>query len=215
LIALASIAFGPVLLIFPLRFVDPLFTAHLLGRAVERYRQDRTPIFPKRTVVPLESMSPELKRAVLASEDDGFYLHHGFDVRQIERAVQSNKKGGHIRGASTISQQTVKNLFLWSGRSYARKAVEAYFTVYLELLLPKDRILEIYLNLVECSDGLFGVELCARHIFEKPASQLDASEAARLAAVLPSPRKIDPFGDYATERAMQILDIMQRPILKP
>jgi monofunctional glycosyltransferase len=108
----ALVLFGPVLLILPLRLVDPPLTALMLGRAIDRSREDKNPAFPARLVVPLSAISPELKRAILASEDDAFYLHHGFDVRQIEKAMESNRRRRHVHGASTISQQTVKNLFL-------------------------------------------------------------------------------------------------------
>jgi monofunctional biosynthetic peptidoglycan transglycosylase len=211
----ALMILGPVLMIAPLNIIDPPWTMVMLGRALERYREGISPTMPKRTVVPRSGISPALARAILASEDDGFYLHHGFDVQQIEKALAAKKQGRRLRGASTISQQTVKNIFLWNGRSFARKMLEAYLTVYLELLVPKDRILEIYLNLVECADGVFGVEAAARFYYLKPASEIDAEEAARIAAVLPNPRTISPFGDYANERAAQILEIMSYPIPRP
>jgi monofunctional biosynthetic peptidoglycan transglycosylase len=211
IVFLLFLLFGPVLLILPLRVIDPPTTALMLARTLERYRKGKTPAYPKRIVVPLEKVHPDLVRAILASEDDGFYLHHGFDVRQIQRAISDQRGGKRLRGASTISQQTAKNLFLWSGRSVVRKGLEAYLTFYLELLLPKDRILEIYLSLVECADGVFGVEMASRHYFKKAAAEVSSEEAARLASVLPNPRKWSPFGDYAGERASQILELIAKP----
>jgi monofunctional biosynthetic peptidoglycan transglycosylase len=216
LIALVlALALGPVLLVGPLRFLDPPFTALIISRAVDRSGRGISPAFGVRRLVRLAQISAPLQRAVLASEDDGFYLHHGFDVTQIRKAIVSKRQGGRLRGASTISQQTVKNIFLWSGRSFVRKALEAYLTVYLELLVPKDRILELYLNLVECADGVYGVEAGSTFYFMKSASQIESDEAAHLAAVLPSPRKITPYSDYANERAAQILEIMEYPIQRP
>jgi monofunctional biosynthetic peptidoglycan transglycosylase len=184
------------------------------SRTWGRISEGKRPYFPRRQVIDLDQMSPPLIRAVLAAEDDAFYLHHGFDLRQIERALLHEGRGRR-RGASTISQQTAKNLFLWSGRSYLRKGLEAYLTFWLELLLSKDRLLEIYLNLVECGDGAFGVEACARRHFKKPAAALGEEEAARLAAILPNPRRWSPFGDYATGRVPEIRARMAIPIAMP
>lgn len=211
LVLLALVVFGPVVLILPLRFIDPPATSLMIVRAVERARSGVSPAFPERAIVGLDRISPELRRAVLASEDDAFYLHHGFDFTQIERAVSTQSSRHRMRGASTISQQTAKNLFLWNGRSFIRKGLEAYLTVYLELLLPKDRLLELYLNLVESGEGLFGVESASRHYFKKPAIEVSAEEAARLASVLPNPRRFKPFGERAGERAARILQLMSRP----
>lgn len=214
LCTVAIIVFGPVLLILPLNIIDPPTTMLMVSRTFSRLRQDKTPAYPQREVVSLSRISKPIVRAILASEDDAFYLHNGFDFRQIERAVAERKHGGRVRGASTITQQTAKNLFLWSGRSFVRKGFEAYLTFYLELLLSKDRILELYLNLIECGDGFFGVEACAEHHFKKSAIEVEAEEAARLAAILPSPRKRSPFGDYANERAPEIMELMTKPIAK-
>lgn len=208
--ALIALVAGPILLILPLWLFDPPITAMMMSRTIDRVAAGKTPYVPRRTVVPIEKVSRDLRRAVLAAEDDAFYLHHGFDLKQIEKAL--TEKRGRVRGASTITQQTAKNLFLWSGRSLIRKGFEAYFTFWLELLLSKDRILEIYLNLAECADGYFGVEACSRYWFKKPAAAMGPEESARLAAIFPSPRKRSPFGDYAGSQIGSILERMSIPV---
>jgi monofunctional biosynthetic peptidoglycan transglycosylase len=137
-----------------------------------------------------ERISPHAAVAVLASEDQRFPHHAGFDLESIADAVEKRSRGGRLRGASTISQQVAKNLFLWPGRSFLRKGLEAWFAGLLELTWPKRRILEVYLNVAEFGDGVFGVEEASRRFFGKPAAGLSADEAARLAAVLPSPRRM-------------------------
>jgi monofunctional glycosyltransferase len=136
----------------------------------------------------LERISPNMALAVLAAEDQKFPEHFGFDVAAIEKAYERNQRSKRVRGASTISQQVAKNLFLWPGRSYVRKGLEAYFTVLIETCWPKRRILEMYLNLAEFGRGTYGAEAAARRYFRKPAASLRRSEAALLAAVLPNPR---------------------------
>jgi monofunctional biosynthetic peptidoglycan transglycosylase len=138
--------------------------------------------------VPLEAISPNLVRAVIASEDDKFCSHWGFDMEAIDKALQHNAVSDRLRGASTISQQTAKNLFLPPSRTWIRKGVEAYFTVLLEALWPKRRIIETYLNIAEWGPGVFGAEAAAEANFHKPAAKLSVQEAAVLAAVLPNPR---------------------------
>jgi monofunctional biosynthetic peptidoglycan transglycosylase len=139
---------------------------------------------------PLDRISPNLVRAVIASEDQGFCRHAGFAWDEIDAAVrQAERDGGPVRGASSISQQTAKNVFLWPGRSYLRKGVEAYFTVLIEALWSKRRIMEVYLNVAEMGPGVYGAEAAARHWFQKAAKDLTAREAAALAAILPSPRR--------------------------
>ena len=138
--------------------------------------------------VDLPSISPNLALAVVASEDQKFPEHWGFDVEAIEKAYKLNQHSYHVRGASTITQQVSKNLFLWSGHGYFRKALESYFTILAEGFLPKRRILEIYLNIAEFGDGIYGAEAAAQRLFHKPAARLTRSDAALLAAVLPAPR---------------------------
>jgi monofunctional biosynthetic peptidoglycan transglycosylase len=144
---------------------------------------------------------------VIAAEDQQFPFHAGFDVESIREAVRDNARGGRVRGASTITQQVAKNLFLWPGRSWARKALEAWFTVLIEVTWPKERILETYLNVAEFGRGTFGVEAAARHFFGKPALRLSRREAATLAAVLPNPKqfRVERPSRYVRERRDWIL----------
>jgi monofunctional biosynthetic peptidoglycan transglycosylase len=156
--------------------------------------------------VPLEQISPNLVRSVIASEDNEFCRHWGFDFKEMEDAWKDSKRGGRLRGASTISQQTAKNVFLWSGRSWIRKGMEAYFTLMIEGLWPKRRIMEVYLNVIEWGPGVFGAEAAARRWFGKSASKLTRLEAARLAAILPSPKRYraNPPGPYVNDRGYTI-----------
>lgn len=140
---------------------------------------------------PWQRLSDHAKLAVIAAEDQRFPLHHGFDLGEMRRAWEASRNGGRLRGASTISQQTAKNLFLWTGRSWVRKGLEAWFTLLLEALWPKQRILEVYLNIVEWDSGVFGLEAASRHYFGVAADQLSEAQASRLAAILPDPRGRD------------------------
>jgi monofunctional biosynthetic peptidoglycan transglycosylase len=149
---------------------------------------------------------------VIAAEDQKFLLHDGFDFQQIEKAVNDAQRGRRLRGASTISQQVAKNLFLWSGQSWVRKGLEVWFTLWIEWLWPKERILEVYLNSAQFGRGIWGVQAASRHYFGKDAAQLLPPEAALLAAVLPSPtrfRVIDP-SMYVRNRQAWILGQMNR-----
>ncbi|MBK9478040.1 MAG: monofunctional biosynthetic peptidoglycan transglycosylase [Bacteroidetes bacterium] len=140
---------------------------------------------------PIENISPNLPLAVVCSEDQLFMEHHGFDLKAIEKAMAYNKKkkGKKIRGASTISQQTAKNVFLWQGRSWVRKGLEVYFTGLIEFMWSKERIMEVYLNVIEMGDGVYGSQAAAKANFKKDAKKLSQSEAALIAATLPNPRK--------------------------
>lgn len=163
--------------------------------------------------VPIGKVSPLLIKAVLIGEDDKFYHHEGFDYEAMEQAFQKNlKEGRFAAGASTISQQLIKNLYLSPEKSLTRKAKEAILTWRMEHALSKRRILELYLNVAEWGDGIFGIEAAARHYFHKPASQLSGTEAARLASVLPNPIKFNPVGGqrYVTFRSGLIHSIMVR-----
>jgi monofunctional biosynthetic peptidoglycan transglycosylase len=199
---------GPVVLILPMNFGQPATTSMILARAAQRSSADKVPAFPRRVVVARDAISPYLRRAVLASEDDRFYLHSGFDLVEISSAIDEARRGGRLRGASTITQQVAKNLFLWEGRSFIRKGYEAYLTVLLELLLSKERILDLYLNLAEWGDGVFGAEAAARLHFGKAAYALTAEESARLAAILPSPIRWSPHGAFVDQRLPDILHRM-------
>ena len=150
--------------------------------------------------------------AVLAAEDQRFFLHNGLDFEEIQDAVGDRMRGRKLRGASTISQQVAKNLFLWPGRSFLRKGLEAYFTVLIEWLWPKQRILEVYLNIAEFGAGVYGVQAASVHFFGKPASRLRLDEAALLVAVLPNPKtlRVDAPTDYVRERQAWIIKQAQR-----
>ena len=150
--------------------------------------------------VDLKDISPHLVRAVIASEDQNFCVHDGFDLKEIQKAMQDAENGGDLRGASTISQQTAKNVFLWNGGGWFRKGLEAYFTVLSEKMWSKPRIMEMYLNVAEWGDGIYGAEQAAQDRFGVSAKNLTPSQAAALAAVLPSPNKWKVNGPYASGR---------------
>jgi len=212
--ALVALAL-PWLLILPLNIIDPPTTAMMLRRTVQRAAADQSPAYPRRNAIPRDQQSAYLRRAVLAAEDDRFYLHGGFDLVQINKALEARARGGRLRGASTITQQVAKNIFLWEGRSFIRKGLEAYLTLVLEVCLSKERILDIYLNLAEWGDGVFGAEEAARFHFGVSAADLFPDQAARLAAILPAPRRWPPHGQWATTRAVMILGAMERPAPRP
>jgi len=159
----------------------------------------------------LEEMTRAMPLAVISSEDQRFMTHHGFAWEQIQRAMEKNKKGKRIKGASTISQQTAKNVFLWPGRNYVRKGLEAWFTVLIELLWTKERILEVYLNVAEMGTGVFGAEAAAQRCFGTPARKLTPAQAALITATLPSPRRFSctrPSG-YLQSRQQWVLRQMR------
>lgn len=208
MVAVAALV-GPFVLALPLNFVQPVTTMVMLRRTGQRLVAGRSPFYPKRDIVSHVAISDHLRRAVLASEDDRFYLHYGFDLKEIESAIEKAKRGRKLRGASTITQQVAKNLFLWEGRSFIRKGYEAYLTLVLEACLPKDRILDLYLNLAEWGDGVFGAEMAAQTHYRKAARALTRDEAARLAAILPAPQRWSPRGSIASRRAGAILARMQ------
>lgn len=199
----------PFALCLSLNFIQPVTTAVMLRRTAQRILEGKRPYYPRRTTRARADISPHLRRAVLASEDDRFYLHFGFDLKEIENAMERAREGGRLRGASTITQQVAKNLFLWEGRSFIRKGLEAYLTIVLEICVTKERILDLYLNMAEWGDGVFGAEMAARTAFGKSARSLSPGEAARLAAVLPAPRRWSPRGSIATRRAGIILARMR------
>jgi len=143
----------------------------------------------KKDLVSFEELSPRLQLAVVCAEDQEFLEHAGFDLQAIEKAYKHNKKGRRIRGASTISQQTAKNVFLWPARSWVRKGLEVYFTFLIEVLWSKERIMTVYLNVIEFGDGIYGAEAAAQHFFKKSAASLSTEQAALMAAVLPNPLK--------------------------
>lgn len=174
-----------------LRWVDPPITTTQLSRwwNGEGFNRD---------YVDWDDISVNMKLAVIASEDQMFPLHEGFDWESIQKAAERNQKSRRVRGASTISQQVAKNVFLWQGRSWFRKGLEVYFTFMIESAWGKKRILEVYLNVAETGKGMFGVEAAARQAFKKPASKLNQTEAAMIAASLPNPRRytVKPLSNY-------------------
>ncbi|MCC8359482.1 monofunctional biosynthetic peptidoglycan transglycosylase [Salinimicrobium sediminilitoris] len=161
--------------------------------------------------VAMEKISDNLKLAVIASEDQNFPVHSGFDYEAIQKAMEDNKKGRRVRGASTISQQTAKNVFLWPQRSWFRKGLEVYFTFWIELLWSKERILEVYLNSIEMGQGIYGAEAAAQAWFGKSAENLTAYEAAAIAAILPNPRqyRAKPASSYIQGRQSWIVRQMR------
>jgi len=188
-VAAAFLVLATVVATLSLRWVPPLRTGVMMERRVAALVDGRS--YQARYIwVPIERISPHASVAVIAAEDQKFADHHGFDVESIQDAIEESERGGRLRGASTISQQVAKNVFLWSGRSFVRKGLEAYFTALIELLWPKRRILEVYLNVVELGDGVFGVEAASRAYFRKAAAGLEPPEAALLAAVLPNPHRL-------------------------
>ena len=195
-----------------MRWIDPRTSAFMLeSRIAAAARADRGYRTDYRWV-DFDEISPHVAIAVVASEDQKFPRHTGFDFDAIADALEDSADGGPMRGASTISQQVAKNLFLWPGRSFVRKAIEAYFTVMLEALWPKRRILEVYLNVAEFGPGVFGVGAASARYFGKPPGQLDREEAARLAAVLPAPRQLhaDRPSAYVRSRTARIAQEMSR-----
>jgi monofunctional glycosyltransferase len=163
--------------------------------------------------VPLQKIAPQLVQAVIASEDNRFEQHYGFDFEAMRRAFVRNQKGTRkLLGGSTISMQTAKNVYLYTGRNYLRKALEAWFTLWIELLWGKQRIMEVYLNVIEMGPGIYGAEAAAQHYFNKPAAQLTKREAALIAAVLPSPIKRNPAkpSSYVRQRADKIQRLMRK-----
>ena len=173
-----------------LRFVPPPTSAFMIDRRASAMLHGERDFRLRYQWTPYARVSPELPIALVAGEDQTFPIHHGFDLKAIADALDEADEGERLRGASTISQQTAKNLFLWGGRSFVRKGLEAYFTVLLELTWPKQRILEVYLNIAEFGDGTYGAQAAAQQFFRKDVAQLGAHEAALLAAVLPNPKKL-------------------------
>ena len=197
---------GSVLQVLALRFVDPPFTAFMAARQIEALQSGEPGFRVDYQWRDAPEISAHLSVAVVASEDQRFASHHGFDLEAIRDAAERNARGGRMRGASTISQQTAKNLFLWSGRSWLRKGLEAWYTALIEAMWPKQRILEVYVNVAEFGDGVYGAQAAAQRYFGKDAAQLGPAEAARLAAVLPSPRRYSAAspGPYVQRRTGEI-----------
>jgi monofunctional biosynthetic peptidoglycan transglycosylase len=200
------------LVVLGLRWVDPPTSAFMLETRMNAVSGGDRSFRSDYEWVNLERISSHAAIAVIASEDQQFPFHAGFDLKSIRESVRASEKGKRLRGASTISQQVAKNLFLWNGRSFVRKGIEAWMTVLIEHLWPKERILEVYLNIVEFGRGIYGVEAASRRFYHKPAARLTASEAAVLAAVLPNPIRMhaERPSPYVLQRRDWILGQMRQ-----
>lgn len=175
-------------LVLVFKFVPVFYTPLMLTRSIENKMEGKDMVC-SHNWVPLDRISRNLQKAVIASEDGRFLTHHGFDFEAIQKAMENNEQGKKLKGGSTISQQTAKNVFLWQGRSYLRKGLEAYFTVLIELIWGKERIMEVYLNSIEMGDGVYGAQAACEYWYRKDASSLTKIQAAGIAAILPNPRK--------------------------
>lgn len=193
--------------------VHPPFTPLMFTRLIDQFSDDKE-LKIKHKWVSLEDISPNLVLAAVASEDNNFTTHFGIDLDAIKKAQQYNerKKGRKIRGASTITQQTCKNVYLWSSRSYLRKGLELYYTVLVETIWTKRRIMEVYLNMIEMGDGIYGAEAASRIYFHKPAKNLTRSEAALIVAAFPNPikYKVAKPSSFLIRRQQRILSLMQK-----
>ena len=195
-----------VLQVLALRFIDPPFSAFMASRQLQAWASGDWQFRIAHDWHDLDRIAPSLPLALVAAEDQNFAVHQGFDFKAIEKARKHNARGRKLRGASTISQQVAKNLFLWSGRSWVRKGVEAWYTVLIEAFWPKRRILEVYANIAEFGDGVYGAQAAARSFFGKDAARLGPDESARLAAVLPDPKRYNARnpGPYVRRRGNTI-----------
>lgn len=198
------------LLILALRWVNPPFTAFTLQ--VDRDRTEHETINLRENWISESEIPDHLKLAVIASEDQRFYEHWGLDLAAIDKALEEKEKEGRIRGASTITQQVAKNLFLWPAQSYFRKGIEAAIAVLIELFWTKERILEVYLNIAEFGPGMFGVNTASEYYYGKSGSWLDPIESARMVTVLPNPKLIEPEppSEYVLNRSQWILRNMEQ-----
>lgn len=192
------------------RFVPVPFTPLMITRPFEQKARGEE-MHSSHDWVPIEQISPNLQKAVIASEDDRFLIHHGFNFEAMFKAYKNNSKGKRIKGGSTISQQTAKNVFLWQGRSYVRKILEAYFTVLIELLWSKERIMEVYLNSIEMGDGVYGAQAATQYWYHKDCASLTKNEAAGIAAILPNPLKFKAVNSsaYTQRRKARIVKLMR------
>lgn len=208
--------FGSSILVTLLyRFINPPVTPLMMIRVVENISNNKKPSIQK-DWLRFSKINNNLKLAVIASEDNNFMTHYGIDFKAIEKAQKLNKRGKKLRGASTITQQTAKNVFLWPSRTWLRKGLEVYFTGLIEVFWGKKRIMEVYLNVIEMGDGVYGAEAASQKYFNKSAQNLNASEAAAIAAILPGPRKWRPDKPtpYISRKKSAILRAMNN-IAKP
>jgi monofunctional glycosyltransferase len=209
--SIAALFVLSLLLVVLFRFVPVPVTPLMVIRCVEQWQDDK-PMKLRKDWVSMEKISPHLQLAVVCSEDQNFLNHNGFDFKAIEKAMEHNEKSKRKRGASTISQQTAKNLFLWPGRSWLRKGLETYFTLLIELMWPKERILEVYLNIIEFGNGVYGAQAASQDFFKRDAAKLSKEQAALLSVVLPNPRKYSATkpGPYLQNRQQWVLRQMRQ-----
>ena len=211
LIAVLTFITFTAVMVLSLRWLDPPTSAFMVRERLLALRADDSSFVLRHRWVDASQISSHVKVAVIAAEDQKFPHHHGFDLQSISDALKERERG-RVRGASTISQQVAKNLFLWPGQSWMRKGLEAYFTVLIETLWPKRRILEVYLNVAEFGPGVFGIGAASEAYFRKPAARLSAREAALLAAVLLIPKRmrVSAPSAYVQSRQRWILDHMHQ-----
>lgn len=193
--------------VFLFKFLPVPLTITMISNSIENIGTDQ-PVIWESNWKSLDEISPQYIKAVIASEDQKFFTHKGFDIEAIEKAIESNSKNTKkIKGGSSISQQTSKNAFLWQGRSYVRKGLEAYFTLLIELIWGKERIMEVYLNVAEMGNGIYGVEAASLHYFNRSAKDVSKDQAALVAAILPSPKKYSAKnpGPYVRKRQQWIM----------
>jgi len=198
-----------ILLVVLFKWIPVPFTPLMITRAIEQ-KMDGQEMTCSHDWVPLEDISVNLQKAVIASEDGNFLKHNGFDFKAMQKAFKNNNRGKKLKGGSTISQQTAKNVFLWQGRSYIRKGLEAYFTFLIELVWGKERIMEVYLNSIEMGKGVYGAEAAAEHWYRTDAKNLTKIQAAGIAAILPNPRKYKATNSssYIEKRKGKIVRVM-------
>ncbi|MGL4411932.1 MAG: monofunctional biosynthetic peptidoglycan transglycosylase [Bacteroidales bacterium] len=211
-IIVVTFLLSSILSVIILRFVPVYFTPLMIIRSVQQIT-DGEPLILKHKWVPIEEISHNLVQAVVASEDNLFIEHDGVDLDAIKSAIEYNNKGKKMRGGSTISQQTAKNVWLWPGRNWIRKGLELYFTMLMEFFWSKERIMEVYLNSIEMGNGIYGAEAVAKANFKKTASKLSKSEAATIAATLPNPRKFNsakpsPYIVKRRDKIMRLMDLI-------
>jgi len=200
-----------VFLVILFKWMPVPFTPLMATRIIENKLDGNDAVF-SHDWEPIENISPNLQKAVIASEDGNFLKHNGFDFEAMQKAFVNNNKGRKLKGGSTISQQTAKNVFLWQGRSYIRKGLEAYFTVLIELIWGKKRIMEVYLNSIEMGKGVYGAQAATQHWYQKNAASLTAREAAGIAAILPNPKKFKASNSssYINRRKDKIMRVMRQ-----
>lgn len=205
---LGNLVLLSIVLVLTLRWLDPPASAFMLRHAYNLWRLDQSPPFYHQTWVPWDRISLPTRLAAIAGEDQRFPSHFGFDLTEIRLAWADYKNGGRLRGASTITQQAAKNLFLWPGSDLSRKLLEAWFTLLMEILWPKERILEVYLNIVQFSPNTYGIGAASLRYFDRPASELTMREASLLIGVLPAPGhyRLDQPSPRLERRAAWISD---------